>query len=128
MRTLLRRLRCMSLLDTIHLASCAPATRLSHDTFSLAVPQAPPPSRRREAARLSHAVSHATASAVGEASEAGRASRCGFRLQSPAEYYLPLTAKGSALKITGSQVKQQPRLPQQSLSTRAIPACGSIEP
>ena len=54
----------MSLLDLIHRASCAPATRRSHAADSLAVPQAPPPSRRLQAAAFSPAAAPATASAV----------------------------------------------------------------
>src|SRR5438105_11629630 len=53
--------------------------RLSHATDSLAVQRtaalAPP-----QAAALSLAIAFATASAVGEAGQAGRAQPCGFRL------------------------------------------------
>ena len=64
MRTALRRLRCMSLLDPAPILSCAPAPRLSHADDSLAVPQAPPRSRRLQAAALAHAITTATASAA----------------------------------------------------------------
>jgi len=54
--------------------------RLSHATDSLAVQRtaalAPP-----QAAALSLAIAFATASAVGEAGQAGRAQPCGFRLR-----------------------------------------------
>src|SRR5205085_10227228 len=99
MRTLLRRLRCMSLLDPAPILSCAPAPRLSHAAGSLAVRE----HRRPRAA--SGGGSHAClGSRDGERGLARRAEQVGHRgaasgFRAPAEHSVLFTAQGSNARV-----------------------------